>query len=51
MRPNNLYFLYFERIYLDFLVKLMRSLNMYRVKVKNLNKYNPKKWNLKVLIF
>ena len=51
MRPINLYFLYFERIYLDFRVKLMKSLNIYRVEVKNLKNNNPKKWNLEVLIF
>ena len=51
MRSINLYFLYFERIYLDFRVKLMKSLNMYKFEVKNLNNNNPKKWNSKALIF
>ena len=37
MRSTNLYFLYFEKIYLDFLVKLMKSLNKYKFEVKNLN--------------
>lgn len=51
MHSINLYFLYFERIYLDFLVKLMKSLNPYKFEVKILNKDNQKKGNLKVLIF
>jgi hypothetical protein len=51
MRSINLYFLYFEKIYLDFLVKLMKSLNIYKFEAKSLDNNNPKKWNLKVLIF